>query len=82
MKVTEALERISARCEAEAVAHGFPPELGSILYSGQMQDDLEGWTDEQYISWCYSVDGRFGKNWLPVYREVAKIMGEFATYVD
>ncbi|MGL5076805.1 MAG: hypothetical protein ACRDBG_13410 [Waterburya sp.] len=73
------VSRASLRCQSEAVAMGFEPEHGLHILQGCIEDDINRWSSEQYIEWCELTDKTFGRcDWLGLYREVSRILGEIA----
>jgi hypothetical protein len=82
MGVVQAIVACRLRCEAEAVAMGFPGELGTAVYDGCVADDVEGWSKEQYLAWCHAIDAKFGiYKWMPLYQAVSEIMGEYGKMI-
>lgn len=82
MTVPQAIAACRLRCEAEAVAMGFPGELGTAVYDGCVADDVEGWTKEQYLAWCHAIDAKFGTyDWMALYKVVCEIMGEYGKMI-
>lgn len=47
-------------CGAEAVARGFPQEAGYDMYDGCCADDIEGWSEQQFLDWTYRMDKKYG----------------------
>jgi hypothetical protein len=80
MNIEQAIVSCGLRCEAEAVAMGFPAEMGRDIYCGCVDDDLNNWTKEEYLAWSHSIDAKYScqwSDWKPLYKKVNDIMGEF-----
>ena len=89
MNINELIIRCVTRCEAEAVAMGFPPEAGYDMLCGCVADDTQNWSDHQFLEWTKLMDKKYeeiikpaisstGKNPLmDLYAACSKIMGEY-----
>ncbi len=71
-------------CGAEAVARGFPAEAGYDTYQGCCADDIEGWSEEQFLDWTYRMDKKYGCDsavginpLMELYEACSKIMGRY-----
>lgn len=36
---------------------GFPEEAGYDMLFGSCADDIDGWTEQQFLAWSYLMDG-------------------------
>lgn len=79
MQLEEVITRCKLACEAEAVASGFPASAGSEIYDGCVADDLEGWTDDQYLQWVKTIVDKYGKSedLRRLYLKVCNIMADY-----
>lgn len=74
--------RCRLACEAEAESMGFTGALGGAVYDGCLADDLQRWTEDQYMGWVIQTSANFGRgDWMPLYNRVSEIMGQYGDMV-
>ena len=80
MKMNEVVERCALACEAEAISLGLPGEAGREFYIAAVADDLEGWSEDQYLAWVEAMEVKYQghANLLRLYNRVSEIMGSYA----
>lgn len=83
MNIQEAVSRCRAVCGAEAMALGYPAEMGYTIHDDSIRHELEGWTDEEFLVWVHAISEAFGvKDWQPLYRKVAEVMNQYGRMVE
>lgn len=82
MQIDEFVIRTRIACEAEAAAMGLPPQAGADIYDGCVSDDLNGWTEEQFLDWAFELEQKYpqpeGSRLLnQAYLAICKVMGSY-----
>ena len=74
--------RCRLACEAEAESMGFTGALGGAVYDGCLADDLQGWSEDQYMGWVIETSAKFGRDdWMKLYNRVSEIMGQYGDLI-
>jgi len=82
MHIEEYIARTRAACEAEAVAHGLPPEAGADIYDACVADDLDGWDEQTFLNWTQWLERKYpqpaGSRLLnEAYLAICNVMGSY-----
>ena len=59
---------------------GFSPEAGKDMFEGNLYDDLETWTEEQYFTWVFGMSKKYHyrDDLLWLYAACSQIMNRYA----
>lgn len=78
-------ERCKLACGLEAVAMGFPEKAGYDMFFGSCADDIDGWTEQQFLNWTYLMDAKWGttgtNRLMDLYKACSETMGRFGDYI-
>lgn len=65
------LVRCRLACEAEAVAHGFPPETGKEIFYGFFREKIANWDDDKFLKWIFTLEEKYQEKTGNLSREKA-----------
>lgn len=79
------IPQVVIRCReaagAEAIAWGYPSQLGFDVFDGTVVDDLESWDETQFAKWCREIDSKYPMiptdKIMEFYVRVSELMGEY-----
>lgn len=88
--IDQLISRCKLACEAESVSLGFPPSAGIDTYEACVKDDLEGWTEEQFIAWVEEMRVKYEAEpgsdrdlkLSLLYLNCSSLMGEYAKHLQ
>lgn len=87
MELPEVVERCRLACGAEAVAMGFSVQAGYDIHEGCIKDDLEKWSEDEFLDWAMELQVLYGKvsrtgyQLIALYNRCNEIMGQYAQLV-
>lgn len=76
MTIVEAIEE----CKQAATAAEFPAECGIEMLKGCLEDEAQGWTDQQFQTWFEGMEIKYGQrspigiSMIGLYRSVMRII--------
>ncbi|MBE9207331.1 hypothetical protein IQ244_12495 [Nostoc sp. LEGE 06077] len=74
--VVEAMEE----CRLAAIAAEFPGECGLEMFRGCLEDEAQGWSDQQFQTWFEGLEVKYGQrsplgiSMISLYRSVMRII--------
>lgn len=81
----ELVNRCRLMCGAEAELANLPYELGIEIHDGIVRDDVERWSEEQYLNWCKELDHKWAQyeqsQLTELYLSISKLMGDYGVYM-
>jgi len=76
MAVVDAIQE----CKQAAVAAEFPAECGLEMLRGCLEDEAQGWSDQQFQTWFEGMELKYGQrsplgiSMISLYRSVVRII--------
>jgi hypothetical protein len=67
-------------CKQVAIAAEFPAECGLEMLRGCLEDDAQGWSDQQFQTWFEGMEIKYGQrsplgiSMISLYRSVIRII--------
>jgi hypothetical protein len=85
-KIQDISTRCILMCGQEAIVMGLPKEAGYAIHEGLVADNIDNWSEDQFMSWTEALAETFGLEnelkLIDLYNECGEILERYGMLIE